>query len=420
MSGKYQIFNPGVYLDWEKEHVLPRLELAAKLNESKPEGELGEPITAEALLAVQKTWDKYNPLYLDAEYARKAGFPDIFAGPTFRPMTMIPGGRVPPLPQNIADAFYYANDGSDIRTFKRIFPGDRLRAKIVSTEFTDITVPGSDLRQFKCGTLTEVYNQNDELVMTIYGNTRDAYRKIVDGSQPKTYSESISEWVEYFPEGYTNTPEDWEKFAEIWKNEKIRGSEPLYWEDVNVGDVPPMVCTAPVSYMNMMQWHAGRSLDRNIRDVMLNRPETVKAWYRDCYGNYLPDTALHYGARNIPGSRMVFFNGTACNASMRLLTNYIGDQGLVTRVCWKFKQFFKEMQVPGAGCEFLDKVPGMEGRGCERHGAEGDALIGKGYVTDKYVDDLGRHMIDVTIWVEAANGEVIQVVGTSAQLPTRG
>ena len=154
MSGKYQIFTPGEYLDWEKEHVLPRMELAAKLNESKPESGFGPALTAQEIIESNKVWDKYNPLFNSSDYAKSAGFRDVFCSPTYRPMTMIPGGRVPPLPQNIADAFYYANDGSDIRTFKRIFPGDTLRSKIVSTEFTDITVPGSDLRQFKCGTFT--------------------------------------------------------------------------------------------------------------------------------------------------------------------------------------------------------------------------------------------------------------------------
>ena len=37
------------------------------------------------------------------------------------------------------------------------------------------------------------------------------------------------------------TPADYDIFKEIWKNEKIRGKDTLYWEDVSIGDEP----TAP-------------------------------------------------------------------------------------------------------------------------------------------------------------------------------
>ena len=117
---------------------------------------------------------------------------------------------------------------------------------------------------------------------------------------------------------------------------------------------------------------------------------------------------------------MVFYNDTAAKIITRMVTNYIGDAGFVTRVCWRFKQLYKEMQVERPGGEFLDKVPYMKGKECTRHGAEGDTIIAKGYVTDKYINERGEHIIDISCWAETLDDNIIQIVGASARLPSKG
>jgi hypothetical protein len=61
----------------------------------------------------------------------------------------------------------------------------------------------------------------------------------------------------------------------------------------------------------------------------------------------------------------------------------------------------------------------MKGKTCTVHPSEGDTVIGKGYVTDKYINDRGEHTIDLTCWAETLDDRIIQVVGISAKLPSK-
>jgi len=326
---------------------------------------------------------------------------------------MAGGAMALTIPMDFTDTWYYANDGGDIEVYGPIFAGDTFTSQADTLFFNDLTVPGSDLRHFNMGGTASMYNSKGELVGRSTSSLRNAYRKIVDGSPKPSFSENMSEWVAYFPPGHYTTDEEWEYIKQLWEKEYIRGKNALYWEDVKVGDEPAWTCSGPISYLDMVGY-GGMPVDK--RAVVKN----AKTMFRDKYGIYLNDTALHYGGRNITGSRAVFYNGTAAMHIVRMVTNYIGDAGLVTRVCWRFKQFFKEMWVERPGGEILDKVPYMKGKECTRHGAESDTVIAKGYVTDKYINDKGEHMIDISCWGETLDNNIIQIVGASAKLPSRG
>jgi len=416
MSGKYQTFLPGRYLDWEKPVIEARFEQAEKFNaDPSIQGEPRPvPVTEEAVLLENGRWNPYDPLYNDPAYAKNLGLPAVPAYVGTAKGGMSPG--VAGIPKDLADGFYYANDGSDYRYYKPIYPGDTLYRRTTRMEFKDQSIPGDVYRRFYLGTASECFNQRGEKVFDCYTNLRQCYQKIIDGSAPPTFSQSQDVWIPTFPEPYYNTDEDWARFCDLWRAEKIRGDEILYWEDVNVGDEPTPTCTAPVNYMDMGWWHGCSVPDW--RDAYLNKPAMLREQYVDRFGNYFFNTAVHYGTKNVPGARMLFYNGTAAMHMMRTLTNFIGNHGFVTRFDWKFHQFFPCMRIQ-AGGEYLNRVPYMRGRCVERHGADGDAVISKAYVTDKYIDDLGRHIIDVTLWGETADGTIIQVVGAGAQLPSR-
>jgi hypothetical protein len=147
----------------------------------------------------------------------------------------------------------------------------------------------------------------------------------------------------------------------------------------------------------------------------------MNGWFKDSYGNYLPIYSMHYGGRNIPGMRAVFYNFTAANHVIRAATNFIGDTGLVTRFSWYFMQLFKEMRLPreANGGQYLDKVPALKGKSLNRHGSDGDTVIGKVYVTDKYVAPNGDHLIDMTCWGETLDGDILQLVAVTAKLPSK-
>jgi hypothetical protein len=253
------------------------------------------------------------------------------------------------------------------------------------------------------------------LIVKSSGTLRNAYRKIIDGSPKPTFTENMSEWCEYFPPAHYTTDDEWEYIRQLWKKEYIRGKDTLYWEDVNIGDEPIWTCSGPISHMDLVFWNGGGGSGLTMR----NSRESPDVMFRDRYGIYLDERAIHYGGRNIPGSRMVFYNNTASNHITRMITNYIGDKGFVTRIRWYFKQLFREMQVERPGGEYLDKVPYMKGKQCTVHGSEGDTVIAKGYVTDKYIDKKGNHIIDMTCWGETLDNRIIQIVAASVKLPSK-
>jgi hypothetical protein len=411
-SVKYQVFQPGKYFDWEKKAIEERF-ASAKKGPQKAASAAANIISEADIVKYNSTWDPYNPLFNDKAYAQKAGYPNIPAFPAFQGPS---GESVSGIPRDLGDSWYFANDGGRMEFYTPIFAGDSLTSQTEKLIFEELTLAGSDLRMFLDGGTSSARNQKGELVVRNTGTTRQAYRKIIDGSQKISFTENMSEWTKDFPKGHYTTDEEWAYIQELWKKETIRGSQKLYWEDVKVGDQPTWTCSGPIGYMDIIGWNGGGQKGLAWR----NKMEETKTEFRDQYGNYLPLQSMHYGGRNIPGSRMVFYNSTAANHIIRMVTNYIGDAGFVTKYHWHFKQLFKEMQVARfQGGEYLDLVPSMKGKTCTLHGSEGDTVIAKGYVTKKYKNEKGEGIIDITCWGETLDNRIIQIVAASAKLPLK-
>lgn len=50
----------------------------------------------------------------------------------------------------------------------------------------------------------------------------------------------------------------------------------------------------------------------------------------------------------------------------------------------------------------------------------GDTVIGKGYVTDKYINDKGEDIIDLVCWAETPDkGKIIEVCPAAAKPPLK-
>ena len=112
------------------------------------------------------------------------------------------------------------------------------------------------------------------------------------------------------------------------------------------------------------------------------------------------------------GNNPIFYNTTNRNLLIRVVTNWMGDDGWLRSIDWHFSNTEAD--------SFFEKVPFMKGKAATNHGSCGQCMLLHGYVTDKYINDAGEHLVDLTCWAETWDHKLTQVIGTSVVLPSRG
>ena len=417
---KYKIFYPGVYDDQEKQALeKAREEIAGKIG--KPAVGMAGPakpllVTEEALLSHAQRWDGFNPMYCDKSYAEKSCWGGVIAYPgAVNVSAAYP--MLNPYADAFGDFFYYGVDGGMFEFFREIRPGDVLKTITTHQDIVDVTDEGgSPARKFLLIGEAEVYDQNDKLVAKLTTTARNSMKKILDGSPaPDLYTQTF-EWKTYENPltPHVTTKEEWERIYAMWDQEKIRGAEPLYWEDVAVGDEPAPTCTGPITVPDMIRYHGQTFMDLPCARKLLRTGMIME----DHYGMKYHTMARHYFDCHQNNSGALFYNTTARDLVLRTVTNWMGDAGLVTKFGWEFCNTFRDIYDPNNGKELLSKVPFMAGKTCNRHGIEGDTVIGKGYVTNKFKDETGAY-VELVCWGETLEGDVIQGFPVTVKLPTR-
>jgi hypothetical protein len=421
MERKLYHFQPGEYYDFEKEMVAHRqgqIDGTVPYHDPRPPMP-ARPLTEEMILAYNRCWDKYNPLYNDPEYARAHGHPSVPAYPVFM---VGAGADVDPFPKTGFDGFYYTNDGSDIYYSRNLYAGDILEVRKeegVKDDFKDLSVPGGTVRKFRMGGWRNRYDQDGKLVFKCYGSVTEAYKKYAVDETEFDFSENMEEWTTYAAPAHYTTDEDYARIRELWAREVITGDDTPYWEDVEVGqEIAPTCSDGPVTYMHMCYWHQIGDLSIFTREE-LSDPEFMKNFYRDCHGAYLDETSVHFGNRNIPGARTYWFNDTAAKLVCRTLTNFVGNKGRVSRFSWKMFPFYREIQGERLGADMFDKVPFMRGRYADRHGSEGDTCIGRAVITGKYINEAGEHCCEMACWGETLDGNIVIACPSEVVLPSK-
>lgn len=418
--GKYQVFIPGEYFDWEKQLVEERVKIASgELPPPPPPPFMMmplRPLEEADILAYNKLWNPGDPLYSDPDYARARGHKSVPAYPGFRAMFPM---AMPGFPKNIGSEFYYTMDRNDIRYERTIYAGDTLGSGAQSFFFNELTHEGGTVRGWEMGGKGEYRDSDGSLIFTCSGNVLEGYTAYTDGSPGMPFPENMAKWVSYFPEAHVTTDEDYEYMKTIWDAEVMNGDDTPFWEDVEIGFELPKTCSdGPVTYMHMMYWYNIGDLSIYRREELMD-PAMRAVTYRDRYGQFLDETALHFTGRNIPGMRGVMYNDTAARLIARTLTNFTGSKGRVSRFGWALYPFFEELRLRPIDAEMFNKVPGMAGRVCDRHGAEGDTVIGRAVVSDKYVNDNGEHCCEIALWAETLDGDIIQTCPSEIVLPTK-
>ena len=432
---EFEVFYPGVYTDEEAE-ALGKLNEELKQPAPVMQGPMAmdKDVTEADMLAFNRIWSPLNPYYTDPAYAEAHG------GMTSFPCFVECVGRSPMLPPVLGDSIPPFVPGpkipgglfdNEIQQYAPIRPGDHLTVKSGERYVEDITPEGGvPYRVFRCVAANEMYNQKGELVIRGIAGGTTGLVKYKDGHHVDMASVPVPDLrVGHFSivrgEPHTYTEADYDFIKDLWSKEEIRGENTLYWEDVNIGDEPAWTCDGPTTASDLIAYHPMHGNPMMVRQAMTSGK--MFGMVKDPYGMYYHDTALHSTNLNIPNARPYHFNTTCRNQILRMVTNYMGNEGQVRAIGWRLGEEQKAGEAWNKWPEgfaresWLLKVPALKetGKFMAHHAMVGDLSICKGYVYDKYAKD-GEYFIEMACWTETIEGYITQECRAVVKLPARG
>jgi acyl dehydratase len=328
-----------------------------------------------------------NPLYRNRDYAKNSVYGEIIAPPHFLNTVAHFGGKgimgMTPFGYTVA-AF---DVGPTTEWFKVIRLGDEFKVIEIPTKVTDLTREGTPV-QFLCCADKVYKNQRDEILAIVNSNIMHI---VVSPAREAKLKEP--EKLHYFSE---RDVEDWLKLIE---QEEIRGAEPRFWEDVNVGDqVPPthhvftmmetVAFTAGVVKIGG-SWRFAMALYMRIMGEgdWWKRMLDPESGLPDLGGLHMTDTAaqrMGSPRANCAGVHLGCWLG-------HLVTNWMGDTG-----------FLKKLSVQIRRSLYRESL-----------------AVCKGEVVKKYVED-SEHRVDLKITLEDHNGTLVVPNGlATVVLPSR-
>ncbi|MDB5447710.1 MAG: hypothetical protein JWQ97_3027 [Phenylobacterium sp.] len=335
-----------------------------------------------------------NPLYWDPNYAMGTRWGQPIA-PGSMAQILISGMLGDPIDAELAHktrslfrGIHVFVAGSDKYWYKPLFVGDSLHAyggadgvEVKPSEFAGRSV----IRYNRRVSL----NQRGEIAFVSRGRAIHTERKAA--AQKGKYSA-----IE--PAVYTD--EEIARIDEIYANEKRRGAESRYWEDVEVGEKMPTYAKGPLTVTELIVFHGGGyGITDNgyriggSREWHKNRQRIRNFYIKDEYG--VPDVSqrVHWNndwARKI-GNPMAYDYSVLRESWLHhYLTDWVGDDG------WVFRQY--------------DEV--------RKFNYMGDVQILSGEVVGKRFED-GRGYVDLMIQTTNQRGTVTTICEATVILPSR-
>jgi len=418
--------------------------IAGRLPPDTPGVGVITPVKEDMARYVASKYAYEEPLYNDRDYARAAGFPDLPVLPTY---AAADDAYVLKFPYEMRDRMWVAGLNHSVKFFRPICVGDTLYHVVDERHFTDLTpLEGAEQRTLALNVSGSVYNQRGEKVCAV--NFRSMHNMVTyaDQSAKPANIEPRQQPDWWRHEDHVYTDADWDFIRAVWSREFRRGSEPLYWEDVNVGDQPAWTLDGPVDDTcdPTLPYGCGTGGSRTLKKEIMD-PALFKTLVRNPYdGIYrfpnrrdmcprIPEYARRPDAVNFdefvssmdePPHRFIFINFMGRDYALRHINNWMGDHGRLRAIKWTImtpetvaKFDYPVIRNPEAE-SFLDDVPILNGRKATCHGLERDIMLVKSYVTRKYSQN-GEFLVDLAWWIECITGEIFEEGRATVALPSR-
>ena len=254
-------------------------------------------------------YEQENPLFNDKEYAKRAGYLDI---PAYRTFGCHDDTYTVAFPPEARDTLCVSQASHWIENYGEVYAGDTLYLTIDERIMEDITPPeGSIHRSSAIVNKGSVYNQRGELVNKVCFHYVESVRTFKPEKRPEGFGSrgfadiwEAPDWMS--KEDHYYTDDDYDRFKEIWKNEKIQGAAPRYWEDVNIGDKPAVNLEGPLIDSALPgPFGHGIGGTRTMKKEILDE-STFKTMIRDSHGIYILPNEADYTPTIPDGARPAF------------------------------------------------------------------------------------------------------------------
>ncbi len=309
-----------------------------------------------------------NPLYRDPDYAKDTKYKCLIAPPnylytiTYAQSPLDHGPMIPEI------AGYYS--GCEREYFKPVCVGDKFTYRVMCPSDNVVMHSQWAGRKVLSYEQCDYYRQGGDLIAGY-----SCYDQWVDVNEVARLNAHANTEIEQIP---VYTKKEIEEIYAAQDAEQIRGANPRYWEDVNVGDELVPVVRGPYNEIEKAAWHAGGHA-HNLSD-RLNRIIWKKIPWAE--------TMMEYGVKAV---KRTFAVGQQLEAwRFILLTNWMGDDGFL----WKFDAQIRRFVMVG------------------------DTTWVKGKVSKKYCDD-GKYCVDIDIKNVIQTGAVTVTGGATVILPSR-
>ena len=326
-----------------------------------------------------------------------------------------------------------------------VYAGDTLYLVKDKLELIDLTPKeGSIYRNLVLKCYGSVYNQKGEKVLGVLFSAREnlkSYEDPADMPEGMRGWESPDWWTR--PEHYY-TDEEWQAIFDTWAKEDYRGDKILYWDDVQVGDMPNVTIDGPIhASCNPtppygMAVGGSRTMkelaDPAVRAKMTRDPkfgvyvpEDMKQWdpevppYDDPRAKMGPPPGAGAPPKEVKRGIFIYFLGR--DFAIHHINNWMGTHGWIQNIRWGIMTDPVEQGFAfpknTAVCEMIEKIPCMKGKKCNTHGLQYDVMKIHSQVYDKYEKD-GEYFVELGFWITTINDdEIYEEGGATMKLPKR-
>lgn len=332
-----------------------------------------------------------NPLWCDPEYGKTTRWGGLIAPPTFL-YTM--GEPIVPDHTPEEKAILKGDPLAGLGAYQAVMEfewwrplslGDRLRMQRLT-----LGVAVRENSRFSGRAVHETRG-------FIFRNQRDELHALQRGTWVRAERHASAKHKKEYDLPQPYTPEQLDEIDKAYEAETIRGAEPRYWEDVEVGDELPTIVRGPLTQTDIIVWHIGWGMQ-------LTPPGAFReSWKirRKVPGMFtpnelnVPDTVqrLHWEKAwaNKLGIPIPYdYGGLRETLLVNLITNWMGDDAWLWKLSCEHRKFV-----------YL-----------------GDTYWIKGRVREKRQED-GRNEVHLDVRVENQWGTVTTPGSAVVLLPTR-